>query len=268
MFKFLQILLLVFCFSINAQEKKIETVYFEFDKYSLDPKQEKIIWDFVIHSDTTRIESIQIYGYCDDRGDNDYNYKLSENRVNTVQKILMENGFNKNKIVIIEGKGRVLLSDNPLENLAEIRSKNRRVDILIVSKNSFGKGIYNSFQDKHEIGDRIFLENILFNLGSSQLTESSKRELDKIVKILEKNKTIEFDIIGHVCCTPNYYRDAIDRANNERKLSVNRAKSVFRYLINKQINSLRMTYKGVGNRFPLGKGEEYDRRVEFLITKK
>jgi hypothetical protein len=29
-----------------------------------------------------------------------------------------------------------------------------------------------------------------------------------------------------------------------------------------------MTYKGVGNRFPLGKGEEYDRRVEFLITKK
>jgi outer membrane protein OmpA-like peptidoglycan-associated protein len=42
--------------------------------------------------------------YCDDRGDNDYNYKLSENRVNTVQKIPYGNGFNKNKIVIIEGK--------------------------------------------------------------------------------------------------------------------------------------------------------------------
>jgi outer membrane protein OmpA-like peptidoglycan-associated protein len=268
MLKYLNILLIVFCFSLNGQEKKIETVYFEFDKYSLDADQEKIIWDFIIQSDTTRIESIQIYGYCDDRGDNDYNYKLSENRVNTVQKILTENGFNKNKIVIIEGKGRVLLTSNPLENLTEIRSKNRRVDILIVRKNSFGKGIYNSFQDKHEIGDRIFLENILFNIGSSQLTESSKRELDKIVKILDKNKTIEFLIIGHVCCTPNYYRDAIDRANNERKLSVNRAKSVFRYLINKQINSLRMAYKGLGNRFPLGKGEEYDRRVEFLITKK
>jgi outer membrane protein OmpA-like peptidoglycan-associated protein len=64
-----------------------------------------MIWDFVLQSDTTQIESIQIYGYCDDRGDNDYNYKLSEKRVNTVQKILMVNGFNKNKIVIIEGKG-------------------------------------------------------------------------------------------------------------------------------------------------------------------
>jgi hypothetical protein len=28
-----------------------------------------------------------------------------------------------------------------------------------------------------------------------------------------------------------------------------------------------MTYKGCGNKFPLGKGEDVDRRVEFLITK-
>jgi outer membrane protein OmpA-like peptidoglycan-associated protein len=39
-----------------------------------------MIWDFVLQSDTTQIESIQIYGYCDDRGDNDYNYKLSESK--------------------------------------------------------------------------------------------------------------------------------------------------------------------------------------------
>jgi outer membrane protein OmpA-like peptidoglycan-associated protein len=56
-----------------------------------------MIWDFVLQSDTTQIESIQIYGYCDDRGDNDYNYKLSEKRVNTFKKILMVNGFNKIK---------------------------------------------------------------------------------------------------------------------------------------------------------------------------
>jgi outer membrane protein OmpA-like peptidoglycan-associated protein len=61
-----------------VHRKKIETVYFEFDQYSLTKDQEKMIWDFVLQSDTTQIESIQIYGYCDDRGDNDYNYKLSE----------------------------------------------------------------------------------------------------------------------------------------------------------------------------------------------
>ena len=138
----------------------------------------------------------------------------------------------------------------------DIRSKNRRVDLLVIKKNSFGKGIYNSFQDYHEIGDRIYLENIFFELGSSNLTTASQNELDKIVSILQKNKTIEFEIRGHVCCTPNYYKDAIDKATKERKLSLNRAKSVFKYLISKNVNSLRLTYKGLGNQFPLGKGDD------------
>jgi hypothetical protein len=49
-----------------------------------------------------------------------------------------------------------------------------------------------------------------------------------------------------------YYLDAVDRETKERKLSVNRAKSVFLYLMNKT-STLRMSYKGVG-KIPLGKG--------------
>jgi outer membrane protein OmpA-like peptidoglycan-associated protein len=267
MLKYFQILTFLSFSLLTAQAEKVETVYFEFDKYNLYSQQERTILDFIIKTDTSTVESIQIYGYCDDRGNADYNYKLSEQRVNTVRNLLVSYGFNKNKIIIIEGKGRVLLTENILENLGEIRSKNRRVDLLIVKKNSFGKGIYNSFQDKHVVGDRIYLEKIYFALGSSKLNNQSKHELDKIAKILNLNREIEFKIIGHVCCTPNYYNDAIDRATSKRKLSVNRAKSVFHYLINKNVNSLRMSYKGVGNKSPLGKGAEFDRRVEFLITK-
>ena len=253
--------------ALFAQEKKIGTVYFEFDKYNIDAIQEQLVTDFVREIDTTKLESIQIYGYCDDRGDNDYNLKLSKNRVNAVKNILVSNGFNKNKIVIVEGKGRILLDEYSGGSLADIRSKNRRVDLLIIKKNSFGKGIYNSFQDHHEVGDRIYLENIFFELGSSNLTQSYQKELDRIAEILQKNKGIEFEIRGHVCCTPDYYKDAIDRATKERKLSLNRAKNVFRYLISKSVSSLRMNFKGLGNQFPLGKGDDYDRRVEFLITK-
>nr|WP_288837795.1 OmpA family protein [uncultured Flavobacterium sp.] len=252
---------------LNAQERKIGTVYFEFDKSNIDVVQEQMLVDFVSKIDTTLVESIQIYGYCDDRGNNDYNLKLSEKRVNSVKHILTTNGFNKNKIVIVEGKGRVLLDEHSGGSLEDIRSKNRRVDLLIVKKNSFGKGIYTSFQDKHEVGDRIYLENIFFELGSSKLTPASQKELDRIAEILQNNKKIEFEIRGHVCCTPDYYIDAIDRATKERKLSLNRAKSVFRYLISKNVSSLRMIYKGLGNQFPLGRGDEFDRRVEFLITK-
>ena len=261
-------LIFLFFFSyLTAQIKTAETVYFEFDKYNLDNHQVQVIVNFIKTVDTAKVESIQIYGYCDDRGDKDYNYKLSDNRVKTVQDILTSNGFNKNKIVIIEGKGRVILTNDPFENLTQIRSKNRRVDLLIVKKNSFGKGIYNSFQDNHKVGDRVYLETILFPLGSSKLTEQSKVELDKISKILQKQKNIQFEIKGHVCCTPSYYDDAIDKDSHERKLSLNRAKNVYKYLMSKGINSLRMKYTGCGNKFPTGLGEELDRRVEFLILK-
>lgn len=264
---YLKIIALLSFSYLTAQAEKVETVYFDFDKYELNPQQEQTIIDFILKIDTSKIESVQIYGYCDDRGNDDYNYKLSEDRVTTVQKLLTEHGLNKNKIIIIEGKGRVILSDNVLDDLGEIRSKNRRVDLMLIRKNSFGKGIYNSFQDQPKIGDRIYLEKIYFAFGSSILNSQSKEELDKIAKILDINREIEFEIIGHVCCTPSYFSDAIDRATNERKLSVNRAKSVFLYLINKNINSLRMSYKGVGNKSPLGKGDEFDRRVELHITK-
>lgn len=256
------------CFSsLFAQIKTAETVYFEFDKYNLQSDQVQSIVNFVKKIDTTKIESIQIYGYCDDRGNNDYNYKLSNDRVKTVQDILTFNGFNKNKIVIIEGKGRVILKNDPFENLTETRSKNRRVDLFLVKKNSFGKGIYNAFQDNHKVGDRVYLETILFPMGSSKLSEQSKMELDKISKILQNKKNLQFEIKGHVCCTPSYYDDAIDKDTNERKLSLNRAKSVYKYIISKGINSLRMKYIGCGNKFPTGLGEALDRRVEFLILK-
>jgi outer membrane protein OmpA-like peptidoglycan-associated protein len=267
MLSYPQIVALLTFSCLSAQVDKVETVYFDFDKYTLNSKQQQTIIDFIIKADTSKIESVQIYGYCDDRGNADYNYKLSEDRVYTVQDLLTSHGFNKNKIIIIEGKGRVILTDVIAENLSEIRSQNRRVDLLLVNKNSFGKQIYNSFQEQHTVGDRIYLEKIYFPLGSSLLNYQSRKELDKIAKILNANKNIEFEIIGHVCCTPRYYSDAIDKDTNKRKLSVNRAKSVFLYLMHKDVNSLRMSYKGVGNKSPLGEGEEFDRRVEFLITK-
>jgi outer membrane protein OmpA-like peptidoglycan-associated protein len=57
----------------------------------------KKILDFMIRVDTSSIESIQIYGYCDDRGTADYNYKLSEQRVLTIQSLLTSMDLKKIK---------------------------------------------------------------------------------------------------------------------------------------------------------------------------
>ena len=267
--RLLKFLPLLFFGFLQAQEEVVQSVYFEFDKYTLDEKQAAGVMDYIRKTDSTRIESIQIFGYCDDRGKEAYNFKLSNNRANTIKEKLMENGIKNKIIVTIEGKGRILIDDDLVENLPEVRSKNRRVDVVINLKKLPEidiPGFFTSIQKKHVVGDHIYLENLLFERGSSKLTFKAKTQLDKLAYMLQKYKALQFEIQGHVCCTPPNQREAIDRDTKKRQLSKNRAQSVYKYLTFKKIVKTRMTFKGYGNTVPLGKGSEYDRRVELVIT--
>lgn len=183
--KVCEAIFLFFILNLSAQQKPIETIYFDFDKFDLNEQQTDVVTNFIKTIDTTKIESVQIYGYCDDRGNDEYNFRLSRNRVNTIQQLLVSKGFNQSKIVILEGKGRVVIKPDTVENLTETRSQNRRVDLIAVKRNSYGREITSSFRNKLKVGDKICLENILFDIGSSKLTHASKKELDKIAKILQ-----------------------------------------------------------------------------------
>ncbi|WP_370511473.1 OmpA family protein [Flavobacterium sp. GT3R68] len=255
---------------LHAQEEVVQSVYFQFDKYTLDEKQADAVIDYIRKTDSTRIESIQIFGYCDDRGKDAYNFKLSNNRANAIKEKLVENGIKNKIIVTIEGKGSILIDDDLVENLPEVRSKNRRVDVVINLKELPEidlPGFFTTIQKKHVIGDHVYLENLLFERGSSKLEFKAKKQLDKLAYLLQKYKNLKFEIQGHVCCTPPYQKEAIDMVTRKRQLSQNRAQSVYKYLLFKKISKDRMTYKGYGNTVPLGKGSEYDRRVELVITK-
>lgn len=261
----------LFIFSLlHAQEEAVHSVYFEFDKFSFDEKQGKEIVAFIKNTDSTRIESIQIFGYTDDIGKDAYNFKLSTNRANTIQTKLTENGIKNKIIVTIEGKGRVLIDDDIVDNLPEKRSKNRRVDVVLNLKELpklVLPGFYNMIQKNNIIGDHVYLENVLFEKGSSKLTLKAKNELDKVALLLLRYKNIQFEVQGHVCCTPPNQKEAIDKDTKKRQLSINRAQSVFKFLAFRRVPKTRMTFKGYGNTVPLGKNPEYDRRVELVITK-
>lgn len=268
---FLLIIFIFFSMSKGfAQDDVVKSVYFEFDKFNLEEKQAQSVVEFIQNIDTAKIQSVQIFGYCDDRGKDAYNFKLSNNRANTIKNKLVKSGIKNKIIVTIEGKGRVMIDDDMIENLPEVRSKNRRVDVLVNLK-ELPKieipGVYKTLQGKHIVGDRIYLENILFDRGSSKLTSKSKNELDKIAKALLKFKKIQFEIQGHVCCTPPNQKEAIDRETRKRQLSINRAKNVYKYFLFKKIDKNRMTHKGYGNSQPLKREPQYDRRVELVITK-
>lgn len=270
MIKYFKFLPLFIIGIIHAQEEVVQSVYFQFDKYNLEQKQAEAVYNFIKNTDSSRIASVQIFGYTDDVGKDKYNYKLSINRANTIKDKMIENGIKNKIIVTIEGKGRILIDDDIVEKLPEMRSKNRRVDVVLNMK-PLPKidlpGFYGSIQKKHIPGDHIYLENLLFERGSSKLTTKAKKDLDAIARSLHKYRSLEFEIQGHVCCIPAFQKEAIDRETRKRELSINRAENVYKYLLSKHIDSRRMSFKGFGNTIPLGKGPEYDRRVELLITK-
>ena len=269
------LLLIVAFFSLEvgfAQEEEIYSIFFEFDKLNLKEEQTEGVLSFVQKIDTARIESIQIYGYCDDRGKDEYNFVLSTNRATTVKNKLIERGIKSKIIITLEGKGRIMLDEDLQSDIPEARSKNRRVDVVVNYKsitieNLKIPGVYSSIRKDAVKGDRIYLEKVLFERGSSQLTVLAKKELDKIALQLLKFKNIQFEIQGHVCCTPTYHKEAVDRETKKRELSVNRAKRVYNYLFKKGISNARMTYRGYGNTQSLKQGGALDRRVELLILK-
>lgn len=271
MFRLIKILPLFIFGMLSAQEEVVHSVYFETAKFGISDAKVEEITKFVTEVDSARIESISIYGYCDDRGKEDYNFKLSNNRADAVKDKIVESGVKSKIIVTIEGRGRVLIEDD-IDNLSEVRSKNRRVDIVMNFKEiPIEKlelpGVYSDIRKTHVIGDRIYLEKILFEKGSSKLTLKSKIELDRMARALHRYKNLEFEIQGHVCCTPPFHKEAIDKHTKKRKLSVNRAEAVFKYLAFKKIDKKRMTFKGYGNTQPMGNGADLDRRVELVITK-
>lgn len=263
---------LLFSLSFFAQEKVMQNVYFDLDVDQLKADQKDILCDFFQKMDSTQIQAFSVFGYCDDRGTAPYNIDLSIRRVNTVEKLILEMGLPSKKLVRHEGRGRILINTDSISNLDATRSQNRRVEIVVEKKpqTNYFMGVpklYAKFNLPHKKGDRIYLENVRFEEGSSYLNLKSRAILDEICVILQKYPYLEFEIQGHVCCTPKYYSDAIDKNSKDRNLSYNRAKAVYRYLVMKKINPSRMTFKGYGNQFPIGKAPEFDRRVELVITK-
>jgi outer membrane protein OmpA-like peptidoglycan-associated protein len=116
-----------------------------------------------------------------------------------------------------------------------------------------------------ELGEVIRLNNLFFDTDKSDLKKSSEAELDRLVKFLNNNKSIEIQISGHTD----------DKGTNEHNqtLSQDRVNSVIKYLVNKGIDNSRLKGVGYGETKPIKtneteEGRAQNRRVEFTILKK
>jgi outer membrane protein OmpA-like peptidoglycan-associated protein len=116
-----------------------------------------------------------------------------------------------------------------------------------------------------EVGKAVKINDINFGFASSEFDNVSKIVLDNFIDFLRDNPTVSFEIRGHT--------DDVGQESTNQKLSEERAKTVYNYLVNKGISPIRMKYKGYGESMPIAPnstetGRAMNRRTEFYITGK
>ena len=262
------------CFS---QANTNHVVYFETDQYVVPETEANRLLLFTSTLEKNRIKKIEIYGFCDDRGSDQYNMVLSQNRADVIKKIFTNLSIEESLITNVDGKGEILLKIVETEDVNIIRGLNRKVEIDVVyyPKNIPLKKDVNvvadnrkkplSLESELRVGDKVVLQNILFRTGYSYVLKESIPVLEQLAKTLKEKKHIFFTIEGHVCCT-SQGRDAVDRGTGKRNLSQARARYIYDYLARKGVKKKRMKYVGLKHKFPLGGDSKYDRRVEIEIT--
>lgn len=114
-----------------------------------------------------------------------------------------------------------------------------------------------------EVGSKVILKNIFFDVGKSDLKKESIAEVEKIQELLLGNPNLKVQINGHTDNTGN--------AATNKTLSLKRAAAVVDFLVANGVNATRLSAKGYGSERPIVSnddetgGRELNRRTEIEI---
>ena len=269
--------------SMRAQEHV--ALFFDSNKFDLTKAEQKRLTDWM--SSNKEVKIVAINGYTDEDGTNGFNDTLAKKRVN----------FIYNQI-----KDQVKIRDDFKtrsfgENFAQSKNKaeNRKVTIYYILQKDLARedeilGITPQIVEPLEIepieeetmnfpenatleekialsrkGTLIRLSDINFYINTFAVMPSSKRSIDELIDIMNKNPKLKIEIQGHICCVN---KDA-------KNLSTDRAKQIKRILVSQGIYEKRISTKGFGvskPKFPIPEKSEAEaaqnRRVEIMVLEK
>ncbi|MCB0737303.1 MAG: OmpA family protein [Bacteroidetes bacterium] len=245
------------------------TNVFELDKTN-ESKLDSLIDTWLKHFP----ESVAILGYADHVGDSTDNYKLSIRRARNAKQYL-EKKIPSRFITSCKGNGELKSSVNDSLGVLD----HRRVDIISFhavaeAELKIDTNIKVLFHlDTVKTGQNLKLPNLNFYPGRHIPLPASQSVLKQLLVTMQANPKLKIDIEGHICCERKT-ADGYDMGTGEYKLSENRAKFVYQYLVQGGIDPKRMNYKGFGRTRPIHLIEmneihrEQNRRVEIVIIAK
>lgn len=278
----------------NAQTKSI--IYFDSAKPDLKDGSKKILDSLIFVLKPLTSYQITINAYCDNSGTVEGNQILSEQRANAISDYFINQKLDS---AFITKKGFAAKFPVASNDNDSGKAKNRRAEIILlipadqrdtpsnlplvdnkpkdtisiptnsdgILENKIEEPVVGNFDDKSnsknfKVGRTLRLKNLNFVNASPVLLSTAKPTLERLLKLMKENPTLEILIGGHVCCF------------NDMRLSVLRAKTIYDYLVENGIDKSRMKYKGYGLSKPLylddltnEKHAKANRRVEITILK-
>lgn len=152
----------------------------------------------------------------------------------------------KSYSMTVSADGRFFSSQNfKLDNQSVYKEINRNITL-----------------EEIKVGAKARLNNIFFDSGKSNLTLESRLDLNRLVKMMKDSPTMVIEIGGHT--------DSDGSDNLNLTLSLKRAQSVKKYLVEAGVLSDRLEAKGYGENEPFttnltNEGKALNRRTEFTI---
>ncbi|ACU04271.1 OmpA family protein [Pedobacter heparinus] len=139
-------------------------------------------------------------------------------------------------------------------------SENYQLDSAYISK----PYVVQVALEKLSTGKNMVLKNIFFNTNEYTLLPASLTELNTLQQLLKNNASLCIEIQGHT--------DNVGNDQQNERLSLQRAKAVYDYLVQEKIEPQRLTFKGYGENKPIAANDtdahrRQNRRTSFIITK-
>lgn len=262
-----QFLILLLCLLSGrsmAQNMTSFTFHFETAKDKFSATDFKAMSEVL---DTVEVRNIIITASADDVGSESSNQALSQRRADFAKNFLIKEFGMAAKQIEVFALGEIALKDS-LPSIAEERAKNRRVNIDV--NYSLKSRTEDEIKEEELVltnvvkGDKIRLQAIQFEGGKDIFLPSAYPVLNALVQALKNHPEVEIEIQGHICCEVDG-REGVNLITGRRSLSVDRARAVYDYLVERGIEESRLSYLGFKSVYITGINNYMDRRVEILI---
>ena len=251
----------MFISKVKAQQADTLSIYFDVNKSGLLVNELNKLNSF-LDAHLQNAKEIIITAYADSTGNVVKNQTLAENRMNVVKTHLVNTNASLKSIIKASAMGETIKYGHDLQ-------KNRCVELVFVFEEKMNIENIGAYAK----GDKIVLENILFENNAHVFLSTSLPVLKKLAETLKQNPEVKIEIQGHVCCGGNNKDyDLMDQTSTPvMKISESRAKAVFDYLIENGIAKERLKFRGLSFQSPVVFPEFTDedraknRRVEIEI---